>query len=148
MEEWSVSPDAFMCLRPLNQSPGAPVYLAPNQDDQSLGADKTKNNNFDFTLKDDAQSGLKADRCPFSCHIRKMVPRGDLQLDQQQRHRILRRSIQFGPELSDEEKAQNKTLQDRGLYFACYQSNLQNGYHFIQKCRSPLVFPLCEEKAY
>lgn len=41
-------------------------------------------------------------------------------------HRILRRGIPYGPEFEQDPQA------ERGLLFACYQSNLDQGFDFIQ----------------
>ena len=59
-------------------------------------------------------------------------------------HMIMRKSITFGPEVSIAEKLAHKTLHNRGLSFVCYQSNLANGFEFVQegKCaRSCPKFP-------
>lgn len=50
---------------------GAPVMLAPLQDDPLLGADPARNNDFEFS-QDKAQR-----RCPYGAHIRKTYPRDD-----------------------------------------------------------------------
>jgi deferrochelatase/peroxidase EfeB len=48
-------------------------------------------------------------------------------------HLILRRGIPFGPEVTTEEKLAKSTKHERGLYFVSYQSNLGNGFSFLQK---------------
>lgn len=48
-------------------------------------------------------------------------------------HMIVRQGIPFGPEVTHEENLRHKTEIDRGLSFACYQSNLSNGFEFVQK---------------
>lgn len=45
---------------------------------------------------------------------------------------IMRQGIPYGPELTDDEVTNNKTEKDRGLAFTCYQSNLANGFEFVQ----------------
>jgi len=45
----------------------------------------------------------------------------------------MRRGIQFGCEVTKQEKAAKKTFHGRGLLFACYQSSIANGFQFIQK---------------
>lgn len=50
-------------------------------------------------------------------------------------HMIARQGITFGPEVTPEEASKHKTLHDRGLSFACYQSNLANGFEFVQKSK-------------
>jgi deferrochelatase/peroxidase EfeB len=49
---------------------GAPLVLAPEQDDPELGDDPTRSNDFMYE-KDDAW-GLK---CPLGAHARRMSPR-------------------------------------------------------------------------
>lgn len=44
---------------------------------------------------------------------------------------ILRRGITFGPELTEDEKTQNKTIEQRGIYFTCYQSLIRDGFNFL-----------------
>ena len=50
--------------------------------------------------------------------------------------RIMRSGIPFGPEVTDEERANHKTEFVRGLAFVCYQSNLSTGFQFIQHSAS------------
>jgi deferrochelatase/peroxidase EfeB len=55
--------------------------------------------------------------------------------------RIIRRGIAFGPEVTDAEKKAKRSSDDekleRGLLFACYQSNIKNGFQFLQHSRLP-----------
>ncbi|EHL03291.1 putative Peroxidase 2 [Glarea lozoyensis 74030] len=67
-----------------------------------------------------------------SAHTRKTFPRGDIQ-QSVAIHRIVRRAITFGEELTPEEIKSRKTKLDRGLLFKCYQSNIADGFHFIQR---------------
>lgn len=133
---------------------GAPVDLAPFQDDPVLAVDPTRNNNFNYTAENDNRGA----NCPLAAHTRKGNPRHDLQ-DMPvpiplEPHRIIRRGIPFGPELSPDEAASGVTSQERyvlftltrcdasdhvcysGLIFVCYQSNLADGFTFIQKSTS------------
>ncbi|KAM0797506.1 peroxidase TAP [Usnea florida] len=114
---------------------GAPVDLAPTHDDPAIANDNSRNNNFSYDFPEDQQT---QDRCPFAAHTRKTNPRADLEklgfpTNPTTNHRIIRRGIQFGPEVSAAEAASEKTTQGRGLLFAAYQSNLGNGFQFIQK---------------
>jgi len=111
---------------------GAPIDIAPTQDDPVLAADPKRNNNFDFS----GQDVLDQARCPFSAHIRKTNPRNDLAQfgpTAVSQHMINRQSIAFGPEVTPEEAQASKTIETRGLSFVCYQSNLANGFEFVQK---------------
>ncbi|KAF9039277.1 peroxidase TAP [Panaeolus papilionaceus] len=113
---------------------GAPIDLAPFKDDPKLAKDPKRNNNFRY--EDEINSQL---RCPFAAHVRKTNPRNDLEVPPNinpipvSPNRIMRRGIQFGQEVTDEEKASGKTKLQRGLLFACYQSNLEKGFQFIQR---------------
>ncbi len=98
---------------------GAPLALAPLQDDRELGGRADRNNDFDFS--DDA--GQR--RCPFGSHIRKTNPRSDLP-GQVQARRIMRAGIPYGPEMVDAPGA------ERGLLFVCYQTSIENQFEFVQ----------------
>ena len=50
---------------------GAPLVLAPDHDDPTLGAHPSRNNDFAYNAEDDAR-GFK---CPFGSHVRRMNPR-------------------------------------------------------------------------
>ena len=111
---------------------GAPLALTPSQDDTALGADPNQNNNFDFS--DD--QGER--RCPYAAHIRKTNPRADFDqggLSQEKAvdpRRVIRAGIPFGPEVSPTEQSANKTSQERGLMFVCYQTSIPGQFEFLQ----------------
>ncbi|KAF8907046.1 peroxidase TAP [Gymnopilus junonius] len=114
---------------------GAPIDLAPFKDDPVLAADQKRNNDFFFEGEINSQL-----RCPFATHVRKTNPRNDLEVPPPgiapipiEGRRIMRRGIQFGPELTKEEKAKGKTEHGRGLLFASYQTNITNGFQFLQQ---------------
>ena len=117
----------------LTASEGAPVDLAPTHDNPGIANDNSRNNDFSYDFPDDPQT---QDRCPYAAHTRKTNPRADLEKltppAKTTNNRIIRRGIQFGPEVSAEEAASGKTTQGRGLLFAAYQSNIENGFQFIQ----------------
>jgi len=120
---------------------GAPIDLAPFKDDPVLAKDVNRRNNFQFAAEAAFQK-----ICPFAAHVRKTNPRDDLiargaNIDNR---RIMRRGIQFGPELTKEEKETGKTLKDRGLIFACYQTSINTGFAFIQEswANNPAFPPL------
>jgi len=107
---------------------GVPVTLAPWRDDPNvIENDPNKTNLNDFLYA--AEQGFPK-LCPFSAHARKMNPRDDLSDAANEKHRILRRGVPFGPELQDDES--KETRHGRGLLFACYQSSIVNGFRFMQ----------------
>ena len=126
-----------MCLRYI----GAPVDITPTKDDPALGADPSRNNNFRYDFPNDQQT---EDRCPFAAHTRKTNPRADLEdnfgATSTQARRIIRRGVQFGPEVTATEAASGKTIYGRGLIFVAYQSNFVNGFQFVQECTCPTVY--------
>lgn len=102
---------------------GTPVHESPHSDeDESLHA----SNDFDYEPR------LQHDKCPFAAHTRKMRPRSDLSHDHTV---IIRRGIPYGPEVSDAEKAAKTSdtaaERERGLIFACYQSDIRSGFNFL-----------------
>jgi len=112
---------------------GAPIDITPLKDDPVLGADPERNNDFDFSFTNPDDQNDQT-RCPFATHIRKGYPRQDLEkfvnIDA---NRIIRQGCPFGPELAPEEALQGRTIHERGLAFACYQTHLNKGFSFIQK---------------
>lgn len=128
---------------------GAPIDLFPKADKPAVGADPLKNNDFDFDFPADVSTQETDDqttqsRCPFAAHIRKTYPRADLEkhgisIDSR---RILRRGIQYGPEVTASEAASGKTQKDRGLLFQAYQSNIASGFQFIQQSESCLALEI------
>ncbi|KAJ7128313.1 fungal peroxidase [Mycena epipterygia] len=115
---------------------GAPVFLAPLVDDPALGADPTRNNNFTYALPGQTvANSTDQTKCPFSAHIRKTRPRADLGLPESQtsNHHIVRGGIPYGPEVSTVEASTNTTQIERGLAFVSYQSNIGDGFQFLQQ---------------
>lgn len=126
---------------------GTPIILKPDvDDDPSIGRDENRNNNFEFG---DDRVGLK---CPWAAHVRKTYPRDDVRgrtdleegdkedeaiVDREeagtQTRRLLRRGIQFGCELTPEEVRDDRTIEERGLLFKCYVTDLAGQFEFVQK---------------
>ena len=112
-----------------------PFFIVPAPDAVS------RRNNFQF-----ASEAAFQKICPFAAHIRKTNPRDDLIVTFKaniDNRRIMRRGIQFGPELTPEEQKSGKTLKDRGLIFACYQTSINTGFAFVQECKLALerIYP-------
>ncbi|KIJ24614.1 hypothetical protein M422DRAFT_194503, partial [Sphaerobolus stellatus SS14] len=111
---------------------GAPVDLTPVFDDPVLGADPTRNNNFNFSFPGEDLTSNQT-RCPFSAHIRKTAPRADL-TPVDTTHHIIRAGIPYGPEISSAEAASNTTITERGLAFVvAYQTDIGSGFQFLQQ---------------
>jgi Dyp-type peroxidase family len=104
---------------------GAPLELAPLEDNAWLGANANRNN--DFSYADDPFQRA----CPYAAHIRKVNPRDDPPGGQAETlaHRIIRSGIPFGPEVAPGETT---TLHSRGLMFVCYQASIGRQFEFIQ----------------
>ncbi|KAJ7366366.1 dye-decolorizing peroxidase precursor [Mycena albidolilacea] len=115
---------------------GAPIFLSPTQDDPVLAADPNRNNDFNYLIASNPEPGTEnhfnQTNCPFSAHIRKVHPRGDLDPSVENQHFIIRSSIPYGAEVTAAEAAASTTSVDRGLAFVSYQSNIFNGFVFLQ----------------
>ncbi|MFD6885560.1 Dyp-type peroxidase [Streptomyces sp. NPDC059957] len=106
---------------------GAPLTLAPEQDDPDLGSDPARNN--DFAYKADAdERGLK---CPVGSHVRRMNPRDADVVGNPRRHRLLRREVVYGPTLP--EGVVEDDAVDRGMIFACVGASLRRQFEFVQE---------------
>jgi len=113
---------------------GAPLVLAPDQDDPAHAA-PDRVNAFRYLAED--PDGL---RCPISSHIRRANPRdarGGSPEDSEtvvSRHRIVRRGRSYGAPLALEQaRAGSDDGVARGLYFVCLQSSIARGFEFIQQ---------------
>ncbi|GIC94424.1 uncharacterized protein Aud_010924 [Aspergillus udagawae] len=148
----------------LIDNPGAPVAKAVDEDNPDLAFD----NKFDFRPK----KSIKG--CPFAAHVRKMRPRADRKQDvgteedgdttelpepesdeseaegqEEDASVILRRGITFGPELTEEEKRERRTIEQRGIYFTCYQSLIRDGFNFLMtRWASNSSFPDHEDQTF
>jgi Dyp-type peroxidase family len=105
---------------------GAPLVLAPEHDDPTLGADPNRNNNFSYA---DDMDGLK---CPFSAHIRRINPRDALKKDlvAVNLHHVLRRGTNYGPPLP-EGALEDDGIQ-RGGVFLLIGAYIKRQFEFIQ----------------
>ncbi|HET6931233.1 MAG TPA: hypothetical protein VFI45_12995 [Candidatus Acidoferrum sp.] len=73
---------------------GAPLVLAPDEDDSSLGADLQRNNAFSY-----AEMDPHGYACPLGAHIRRMNPR-DTAVNMNRR-KMIRRGGTYGPPLPE-----------------------------------------------
>ncbi|MFN3320967.1 MAG: Dyp-type peroxidase [Allorhizobium sp.] len=108
---------------------GAPLPLSPDGDDADLGADRLRNNDFDFN--DDVRGFV----CPHSSHMRRMNPRGsDLSiLTDENIHRIIRRSSTFGPKWTPDVIAADDRPDERGLFFIFISARAYDTVEFLQQ---------------
>jgi Dyp-type peroxidase family len=121
---------------------GAPIIKAPTADDPGLAEGTDFVNNFEFG---DDREGLS---CPWAAHIRKAYPRNDVRHETTpeedevksaeaftQAHRMLRRGIAFGPELTEHEalSGHSDPGRGRGLLFKCYVTSIEDQFEFVQQ---------------
>lgn len=104
---------------------GAPLALCPLHDDPELGADRTRNNTFQFRA-DDAL-GYKT---PPGSHVRRCNPRDAEVAGVVRLHRMIRRGTAYGPLLP--EGALDDDGADRGLMFAFVGAHLKRQFEFVQ----------------
>jgi Dyp-type peroxidase family len=106
---------------------GAPLALAPNEDDPELGAVDSQNNAF---LYGDDRRGFK---CPAGAHARRANPRDALDAEGSvdvRLHRMIRRGTSYGPMLP--EGVLDDDGQDRGIIFVFAGSHLKRQFEFVK----------------
>lgn len=101
---------------------GAPLVLAPDKDDASLGADPRRNNDFNYA-KDDPHGYA----VPLGAHIRRMNPRDSAA--NVHRRRMLRRGATYGPHLPDDAPEDG---QERGVAAFLLCASLIRQFEFVQ----------------
>jgi len=106
---------------------GAPLVLAPDRDDPTLGADPKRNNDFGYGAENDTR-GFK---CPFGSHVRRMNPRDGEIFGNPRRHRLVRREASYGPPFP--EGALEDDGIERGMIFACICASIKGQFEFIQE---------------
>lgn len=100
---------------------GAPVALAEEADDPTLGADSQRNNQFDY---DDDPLGFA---CPRGAHVRRVQPRDGAASTR--RRRLLRRSLSYGEELP----AGAPDDGTRGLVGLYLNASIERQFEFVQR---------------
>lgn len=121
---------------------GAALVKASLKDDPTIAEGTKAENDFEFG---DDRAGV---RCPWAAHIRKTYPRDDVfgQITPTeekikaaeaftQTHRMLRRGIAFGPELTEDEAISGVSdpAHQRGLLFKCYVTSIADQFEFVQQ---------------
>lgn len=104
---------------------GAPLALRPTADDPQLGADNSRNNDFQF--KEDDPIGYQT---PLGAHIRRANPRDSEIAGYARIHRMIRRGTAYGPPLPD--GVMDDDGIDRGTMFTFVGANLGRQFEFIQ----------------
>lgn len=108
---------------------GAPLVLSPDSNDEALGADPKRNNDFDYS------GDRKGLMCPHSSHMRRLNPR-DSQvtiLTDVNIHRIIRRSSTFGPKWSRDVTAADDAAENSGLFFIFISARAFDTIEFMQQ---------------
>lgn len=101
---------------------GAPLVLAPERDDPELGADPTRNNDFNYKERDPYGYAV-----PLGSHIRRLNPR-DTAVNMNRR-RMIRRGATYGPALP--EGARDDGV-DRGIAAFIICASLIRQFEFAQ----------------
>ncbi len=101
---------------------GAPLVLAPENDDPVLGADPLRNNNFNFKQQDPLGYAV-----PLGAHIRRMNPR-DTGANMNRR-RMIRRGATYGPPLPEGAPEDGK---ERGIAAFVICASLVRQFEFAQ----------------
>lgn len=118
-----VGPDRFAAQCFGRWPSGAPLVLASERDDPALGGDDARNNDFGFAAD---PLGIV---CPQAAHIRKAYlrdhPTTDVARAGVETHRLLRRSVAYGPPYP--------RRGDRGLLFLAYQTSLERQFEFVTR---------------
>jgi Dyp-type peroxidase family len=106
---------------------GAPLALSPDRDDEELGTDPRRNN--DFLYGDD----LRGFKCPAGAHARRANPRDAFDQDgsvDARLHRMIRRGTSYGPLLPDGVLEDDGA--DRGIIFVFAGAHLKRQFEFVK----------------
>jgi Dyp-type peroxidase family len=101
---------------------GAPLVLAPDKDNPTLGADPKRNNDFNYKQEDPHGYAV-----PLGAHIRRMNPRDTAA--SMNRRRMIRRGATYGPALPEDAPDDGK---ERGIAAFVICASLVRQYEFAQ----------------
>ena len=108
---------------------GAPLTLAPTQDDSALGADLRQNNDFTYAADPDGR------KVPLGSHMRRMNPRdtemavlADVNI-----HRIVRRSTTYGAPYDPNAISQQDDELPHGIFFIFLSAKAMATMEFLQQ---------------
>lgn len=103
---------------------GTPLMLWPERPPPP-GSPNAEGARFDYS--DDPLGA----RCPLGAHVRRANPRdGLLSGKVATRHRLIRRSMPYGPNLPDGAPDDGA---DRGLMFGCFNASIERQFEFVQR---------------
>ena len=108
---------------------GAPLTLAPDQDDPALGADPMRNNDFTYAADPDGR------QVPLGSHMRRMNPRDTKMalLADVNIHRIIRRSTAYGAPYDPDAVSEQDDETPRGLHFIFISAKATTTMEFLQQ---------------
>jgi Dyp-type peroxidase family len=101
---------------------GAPLVLTPQHDDPELGADPTRNNDFNYKQMDPHGYAV-----PLGSHMRRLNPRDTAA--NMNRHRMIRRGATYGPALPEDAPDDGV---DRGIAAFIICASLVRQFEFAQ----------------
>ena len=108
---------------------GAPLVLAPEVDNPSLGADAHRNNDFNYS------NDPRGRQAPFGCHIRRMNPRDTklTRLTDVNLHRLIRRGTTYGPPYDRNALSAHDDEVPRGAIFLFISARAMDTIEFLQQ---------------
>src|SRR5215470_10334117 len=108
---------------------GAPLTLAPDVDNPSLGADPHRNNNFNYA------NDPRGRQVPFGSHIRRMNPRDTelTRLTDVNIHRLIRRGTTFGPPYDPNAMSEKDDEVPHGAIFLFMSAKAMATMEFLQQ---------------
>jgi Dyp-type peroxidase family len=108
---------------------GAPLTLAAEIDNSTLGADPHRNNDFNYS------NDPRGRQAPFGCHIRRMNPRDTklTRLTDVNLHRLIRRGTTYGPPYDKNALSEADDQVPRGAYFLFISAKAMDTIEFLQQ---------------
>ena len=108
---------------------GAPLTLAPDEDNPALGADPQRNNNFDYANDPHGR------QVPFGSHIRRMNPRDTklTRLTDVNIHRVIRRGTTYGAPYDPNALSEADDAVSRGAIFLLISAKAMATLEFLQQ---------------
>src|SRR5262245_17183762 len=108
---------------------GAPLTLAPELDNPTLGADRQRNNDFNYA------NDSRGRQVPFGSHIRRMNPRDTelTRLTDVNLHRLIRRGTTYGPPYDPNALSEEADEVPRGAYFLFISAKAMATIEFLQQ---------------